>query len=86
MYFRNKFWRGIYEKSFNSYTLIMGIKVMNLMNKERVLLKTVKETKLFYLGHIMRGEKYKILRLRIEGEIEGKRSVERRQKSWLKHF
>jgi len=53
------------------------------MGKQKELLLTVKR-KMQYLGHIMRGEKYEFLRLVVEGKILGKRSVGRRQNSWLK--
>ena len=58
--------------------------VLNRMRKQLEVLSTVKERKLRYLGHIMRGPKYEILRLIIEGKIVGRRSVGRRQNSWLK--
>lgn len=58
--------------------------VLERMSKERELLNSIKERKLQYIGHIMRGDRYHVLRLIIEGKIEGKRSVGRRQNSWLK--
>lgn len=36
-----------------------------------------------YLSHVFRGERYELLRYVIEAEEQAKRSVERRQKSWL---
>lgn len=44
----------------------------------------IKERKTRYIGHLMRGEKYELLRLIIEGKIQGKRSIGRRQNSWPK--
>lgn len=61
-----------------------NIEVMQQMGKHKELLTTIKERKLQYLGHIMRGERYEILRLIMEGKIQGKRSVGRRQNSWLR--
>lgn len=61
-----------------------NVEILNRMGKNKELLLTVKERKLQYIGHIMRGERYEILRLIIEGKVEGKRSVGRRQNSWLK--
>lgn len=58
--------------------------VLRRMGKDKELLSTVKERKLKYVGHIMRGDRYEVLRLVIEGKIEGRRSVGRRQNSWLK--
>lgn len=39
--------------------------------------------KLQYLGHIMRGPRYKTLQLIVQGKIEGKKSVGRRRMSWF---
>ena len=58
--------------------------VLRPMGKDKELLSTVKERKLQYVGHTMRGDRYEVLRLVIEGKIEGRRSVGRRQNSWLK--
>lgn len=58
--------------------------VLQRMGKQKELLNTIKERKLQYLGHVMRGERYELLRLIIEGKVQGKRSVGRRQNSWLK--
>lgn len=63
---------------------ITNIEVLNRMQKQKELLYTIKKRKIQYIGHIMRGDKYEILRLIIEGKIEGKRSIGRRQNSWLK--
>lgn len=63
---------------------ITNEEVLNRMRKQRELMLTIKERKTRYIGHIMRGEKYELLRMIIEGKIQGKRSVGRRQNSWLK--
>ena len=63
---------------------VTNIEVLRRMNKSKEILQTVKERKLQYLGQIMRGEIYEILRLIIEGKIAGKRSIGRRQNSWVK--
>ncbi|CAG9836622.1 unnamed protein product, partial [Diabrotica balteata] len=42
--------------------------------------------KLEYLGHIMRGEKYELLRNIMQGKIKGRRSVGRRKISWLRNL
>ena len=60
---------------------VTNIEVLTRMNKERELLITLKKRKLQY---VLRGEKYEILRLILEGNIVGKRSIGRRQNSWLK--
>lgn len=55
------------------------------MQKGTELLKDiVKERKIKYLGHILRGDSYKILRLIIEGKVAGNRSISCRQNSWAK--
>lgn len=58
---------------------VTNIEVLNRLHKRKELLTTTKERKTLFLGHIMRAP-----RLIIEGKIEGKRSVGRRQNSWLK--
>jgi ribosomal 50S subunit-associated protein YjgA (DUF615 family) len=63
---------------------VSNIEVLARMRKEKELLVTVKKKKLQYLGHILRGRKYEILRVILEGKISGKRSIGRRQNSWLK--
>ena len=63
---------------------ITNEEVLNRMRKKKELLLTIKIRKTRYIGHIMRGEKYELLRLIIEGKVQGKRSIGRRQNSWLK--
>ena len=58
--------------------------VLARMGKQRELLLTFKERKTRYFGHVMRGDKYELLRLIIQGKIAGKRSIGRRQNSWMK--
>ena len=58
-------------------------RVLNIMNKDRELLTTVKRRKAAYFGHILRGDKYSLLQLIVEGKIEGRRGVGRRRMSWL---
>lgn len=55
--------------------------VLNRMRKQRELMLAIKERKMRYIGHLMQGEKYELLRLIIEGKIQGK--SKRRQNSWL---
>lgn len=63
---------------------ITNDEVLQRMQKQKEILNTIKERKMQYLGHVMRGGRYEILRLIIEGKVQGKRSVGRRQNSWLK--
>lgn len=60
--------------------------VLRRVRRERELLTTIKRRKTAYLGHIYRNNKYDILKLIIEGKIEGKRGPGRRQHSWLKNI
>ena len=58
--------------------------VMRRVNKELEIVETIKTRKLQYLGHFMRGDRYTMLQLIIQGKIQGKRSVGRRRISWLR--
>uniref|UniRef100_A0A8D8X732 Uncharacterized protein n=1 Tax=Cacopsylla melanoneura TaxID=428564 RepID=A0A8D8X732_9HEMI len=62
---------------------ITNVEVLNRMQKEKELLQTIKERKIQYLGHILRGEKYALLQLIFQGNIEGKRSRGRPRKMWM---
>ena len=53
---------------------------------ERELLHVVKKRKTAYLGHVMRGSRYELLKLIMEGKIEGKRGIGRKKHSWLKNI
>ena len=63
---------------------VTNAKVLQRMSKSKELLDTMKERKVQNLGHVMRGEKYEVLRIVLEGKIKGKRLIGRRQNSWLK--
>uniref|UniRef100_A0A8D8SJ40 Craniofacial development protein 2 n=2 Tax=Cacopsylla melanoneura TaxID=428564 RepID=A0A8D8SJ40_9HEMI len=65
---------------------VTNIEVLNRMGKEVEVLYDIKRRKLSYLGHVMRGPKYEILHLIIQGKIVGKRSVGRRRISWLRNL
>lgn len=60
--------------------------VLNIMNKERELLMSIKQRKLEYLGHVMRGPRYELLRLILNGKIEGKKWIGRKKMSWLRNL
>lgn len=60
--------------------------VLRMMGTDRELLQHVKQRKTGYLGHVYRGEKYQLLRLLMEGKIEGRRGLGRRKCSWLKNI
>lgn len=60
-----------------------NLEILERMGNDKELLLIIKERKLQYLGHALRGECYRILRLIIKEKIEG-RSVGQRQNSSLK--
>lgn len=65
---------------------ISNVEVLQRVNKDCEVIKTIKTRKLQYLGHLMRGEKYSLLRNIMQGKIRGKRSVGRRKISWLRNL
>ena len=65
---------------------VSNSEVLRRAKTERELLRCIKVRKLSYLGHVMRGERFNLLRLIIEGKIEGRRGVGRRQMSWLRNI
>lgn len=65
---------------------IRNEEVLERLKKEREVLATVKKRKLEYFGHVMRGEKYEIIKLILQGQIEGRRNAGRRRHSWLKNL
>lgn len=60
--------------------------VLRTAGCERELLNIVKERKISYLGHILRGSKYHIPKLILQGKIEGRRGPGRKQHSWLRNI
>ncbi|KAF6202919.1 hypothetical protein GE061_003326 [Apolygus lucorum] len=52
--------------------------------EDRQLFKDVKRRKIGYLGHVFRGDRYAFQRLVLEGKIEGRRGIGRKQLSWLR--
>lgn len=65
---------------------VTNVEVLRRMEKDVEIRHEVKKRKLQYLGHIMRGPRYEILQLIIQGRIVGKRSVGRRRMSWLRNL
>ena len=60
--------------------------VLEMANTERIVVNTIKKRKIGYFGHVIRGRKYELLRLIIQGKIEGKRGPGRRKISWMKNI
>ena len=65
---------------------VRNVEVLARLSKDLEVLLTLKERKLEYFGHILRNEKYSLLKLIIEGKIEGRRGPGRRRISWLKNL
>lgn len=65
---------------------ITNTEVLTKMQKEFEIINSIKKRKLQYLGHIMRGPKYALLQLIVQGKISGKRNIGRRRISWLKNL
>lgn len=53
---------------------VTNLEVLRRIGKDKKILKTVKIRKLEYFGHMMRGQKYQILQLILEGKLCGERS------------
>lgn len=77
-------YRRILKISWVSHTT--NEDVLRMMDTERQLLDTIKRRKTEYFGHIIRGSKYQLLRLIIQGKVEGKRWIGRKQLSWLRNI
>ncbi|XP_055384420.1 uncharacterized protein LOC129614059 [Condylostylus longicornis] len=65
---------------------VSNAEVLRRINKERELLTTIKRRKAAYFGHVMRNSKYHLLQLIIQGKIQGKRGIGRKQISWLRNI
>jgi len=65
---------------------ISNSEVLDRIQTNRELLATIKRRKTAYFGHIMRGNKYELLQLIVQGKIEGRRGVGRKQLSWLRNI
>lgn len=77
-------YRRILKISWISHT--SNEDVLKMMGTERLLLDIVKRRKTEYFGHIIRGPKYHLLRLIIQGKVEGKRWMGRKKLSWLRNI
>lgn len=65
---------------------VSNAEILRRLNTERHLLHTIKIRKTTYFGHIIRGEKYQLLVLILQGKIEGRRGIGRKQMSWLRNI
>ena len=60
--------------------------VLRRAGVERELLSIVKQRKTSYLGHILRGDRYSIPKLTIQGKIEGRQGPGRKHHFWLRNI
>ncbi|CAG9826955.1 unnamed protein product [Diabrotica balteata] len=66
---------------------ISNRQVLNRVGQgEGELIKMIKKSKLAYLGHIIRGSRYRIIQLILNGNIDGKRGIGRKKYSWLRNL
>ena len=63
-----------------------NVEVVSRIDKKAELLSTIKNRKTAYLGHVMRNEKYEYLQLLIEGKVEGRRGIGKKEFSWLRNI
>ena len=77
-------YRRMMKISWTSHT--SNDEVLQMVGEERNLFKTVKKRKMEYFGHIMRGPKYNLLRLILNGKMEGKKWLGRKKLSWLRNI
>ncbi|CAH2232123.1 jg20798 [Pararge aegeria aegeria] len=72
---------------------VSNVRVLQRVARSRELLLIIKKRKVEYLGHVLRHERYQLLRLIMMGKVEGKRRVPTRRlrrfwrkKSWLRNI
>lgn len=65
---------------------IKNEELIQSMRKTLEIMKTVKASKKGCFGHIMRSEKYPLLQLIMQDNLDGKRGPGRRRTSWLKNL
>ncbi|KAG1714924.1 NKAP family protein [Nymphon striatum] len=71
-----------YFEVYNWTERITNEKVLQLMRTEEILLKRLKERKMRFAGHVMRGSSGDLLNLILEGSIEGVRDRGRQRRTW----
>lgn len=76
-------YRRMLRVSWTSHTT--NEEVLRRVGTDRVLLTSIKRRKLSYFGHVIRGPKYDLLKLLIQGKVEGKRWIGRKKLSWLRN-
>lgn len=59
---------------------------MDRLKIQTEILFVIKKLRLEYLGHLMRGEKYKVLQVMLQRKIEVKKSPGPRKQTWLNNL
>ncbi|CAH2235673.1 jg18044 [Pararge aegeria aegeria] len=59
---------------------------MRRVGCQRELWKTVNKKKVAYLGHVLRHDRYRLLRLIMMGRVAGKSRIGHKRKSWLRNL
>lgn len=54
----------------------VSVQFLRRMNKLKEVLITIKKRKILYIGHIMRGERYELFRLKIKGKYRERYRLE----------
>lgn len=65
---------------------LTNAEVLKRISKKPGLINDTKSRKLQYFGHVLRGEKYRLLHWSIRGKICGKRSRGRPRTNWLQNL
>lgn len=60
--------------------------VLRRIGHGRKLMTIVKVRKTAYVGHILRNDKYSLLQVIMQGRIDGKKTIGRKKKSWLRNI
>ncbi|CAH2096300.1 unnamed protein product [Euphydryas editha] len=62
---------------------VTNLEVLRRMGKNLELIRTIKQRKTAYLGHVLRHDRYSLLQIIMMGNVPGKRKPGRRKMSWL---
>lgn len=61
---------------------IRNTEMLRRIKKEEEIVNIENRRKMSYFGNISKNEKYELMRLFIQGKVEGKKGLERRRTSW----
>ncbi|XKL69207.1 hypothetical protein PGB90_006976 [Kerria lacca] len=65
---------------------VLNSEVLAQAGINRELWGIIQRRKIAYLGHIVRGEKYDVLRVILQGRVEGRRPRGRMKYGWIKNI